>query len=42
MYMELYCFSVLLFLLNVVLYNLHGHSIHSKIFFVPTMDKAVN
>ena len=50
MFMELYiicvygitCFySVLLFLLNVVLYNLHGQSIYSKIFFMLTMDKAI-
>lgn len=48
MFMELYIicvygitqfYSVLLFLLNVVLYNLHGQSIYSKFFFMPTMDK---
>lgn len=50
MFMELYIlcvygiilfYSVLLFVLNVVLYNLHGQSIYSKIFFMPTMDKAI-
>lgn len=35
-------YSVLLFLLDVVLYNLHGQSIYSKIFFMPTMDKAIH
>ena len=50
MFMELYLlcvygsilfYSVLLFELNVVLYNLHGQSIYSRIFFMPTMDKAI-
>ena len=40
--MELHGFIVSCFFYSMLfLYNLHGQSIYSKIFFMPTMDKAI-